>query len=219
MRKHLFLFLTVISTACVVNSQTLNDGYLSGSMFTDKEKETNNKVSLNLIFSDNGFGLGTTLFKSLGRNVSAFASIFFSGAKDDREFETTDAFGNTYTPLKINRLFMIPVNLGLQLRLFREDVTDNLRPFVNGGITPTAVISAPYDRGFFSSLAYARAKYTVGAFAGAGVDYLTSKKSSLSLNVRYYYINLFGEGVQSLEGKPKNFFGGLYFVFSYNFMR
>lgn len=187
--------------------------------FPDQEKETFNKWSLNLLFSDNGFALGATLFKNFNPNLSAFGSIFFSGAKDDREFESTDIFGNSYSPGKVNRLFLIPMNIGLQMRLFRDDVTDNLRPFVNFGITPAAIIYTPYSEPLFSSLKYARAKYTVGGFAGTGVDYLTSSKSSLSLNVRYYYINLFGEGIESLQSKEKKSFGGLYFVFSYNFMK
>jgi hypothetical protein len=187
--------------------------------FSDKNKETLNRWSLNLLFSDNGFALGATVYKQLSTNLSGFGSIFFSGAKDDREFESIDMFGNSYVPSKVNRLFMVPLNLGMLLRLFRDEVTDNLRPFVNFGATPTAIIYTPYNQSFFSSFKYARAKYTVGGFAGTGVDYLTGKKSSLSLNVRYYLIHLFGEGIESLESKEMKDFGGLYFVFSYNFMR
>lgn len=181
--------------------------------------ETNNNWSINILFSDNGFGAGATLFQQLSKNVSLFESIFFSGAKDDREFEATDIFGNTFTPYKVNRIFMTATNIGLQVRLFREDVTDNLRPHINFGISPTAFIYTPYDVAFFPSFGYAKAKYTVGAFAGIGVDYLTGKKSSLSMNIRYYYTRLFGKGIESLKDNEKKYFGGLYFVFSYNFMK
>lgn len=191
----------------------------SKAPFLQIGKETQNRWSLNLLFSDNGFAIGATIYRQFSPNISGLGSIFFSGAKDEREFETTDIFGNSYVPDKVNRLFLIPLNFGIQLRLFREEVTDNLRPFLNAGITPAAVIYTPYSESFLSSFQYARAKYTVGGFAGAGLDYITNKKSSLSLNVRYYYINLFGEGVESLKSKEKNFFGGLYFVFSYNFMK
>src|SRR6266542_1572269 len=112
--------------------------------FPDQEKETYNKWSLNLLFSDNGFAPVATLFKQLDPNLSFLGSIFFSGAKDDRELESTDIFGNSYSPGKINRLFLVPIYLGLQYRLFREDVSDNLRPFVNGGITPAAIVYTPY---------------------------------------------------------------------------
>jgi outer membrane protein W len=183
---------------------------------TKKEPAIN--WSLNLSFSDNGFGAGATLYKHLNKDITVFGSLYFSAAKDDREFETTDIYGNTYVPYKVNRMFMIPVDIGLQYRLFREDVTDDLRPNVSFGITPAAIIYTPYSEGFLSSFGKAKAKYTIGGFAGFGVDYLTSKTSSLSMNVRYYYINLFDNGIESLQGKQKTFFGGLYFNFSYNFM-
>jgi outer membrane protein W len=206
-------------------SQTLPELNLSKDSDSNKtssfrqKKEYDNNWSINVVFSDNGFGAGATIFKQFSPDVSSFAGIFFSGAKDDREFDVIDFFGNTYTPYKVNRMFMIPLNIGLQFRLFREDVTDDLRPMINFGAAPTAIIYTPYDESFFSSFGKARAKYTVGAFAGIGLDYLTTKKSSLSLNVRYYYTQLFGQGIESLESKEKKYFGGLYFVFSYNFMK
>jgi outer membrane protein W len=224
MQRYLFLPAILFLQAITLFSQTtLSERPASSDIgnpnYSFQTEETFNTWSLNLLFSDNGFGLGTTVFKQFNSNISAFGSIFVSGAKDEREFESIDIFGNSFIPSKVNRLYLIPLNLGLQVRLFKEDVTDNLRPYVNGGITPAAIIYTPYSESFFSSFNYAKAKYTVGAFAGAGVDYLTSKRSSLSLNVRYYYIDLFGEGIESLQNKAKTSFGGLYFVFSYNFMR
>lgn len=175
--------------------------------------------SVNLTFSDNGFGAGVSYYKYINKDLSAFGSIHFSSAKDDREFEVTDIYGNSYVPNKVNRMYMIPVDLGLQFRLFREDVTDDLRPHISFGLSPTTVLYAPYNESVFSNFGHMRAKYTVGAFLGAGVDYLTGNKSSISANVRYYYINLFNKGIESLAGKQKTFFGGLYFNFSYNFMK
>lgn len=213
--KNLILIIISLFTSLCTFSQTTS----TENTTTKPAAERNNSWSINIIFSDNGFGAGATLFHQLSKDVSSFGSIFFSGAKDDREFDATDVFGNTFTPYKINRIFMIPLNIGMQVRFFREDVTDNLRPQINFGITPTALIYTPYDKSFFPSFGYAKAKYTIGVFAGVGVDYLTSKKSSLNFNVRYYYTRLFGEGIESLKNNEKNFFGGLYFVFGYNFMK
>lgn len=181
--------------------------------------ETRSNWGLNVSFSDNGYGLGATLYKKLSENSDAFFNLSVSSAKDDREFETFDIFGNSFTPFKKNRLIMFPLNIGMQVRLFKEDVSDNLRPLVSFGIAPTAIVYTPYDKSFFPSFSYAKAKYTVGGFAGIGVDYITSKTSSLSLNVRYYHTQLFGEGIESIAGIEKKQFGGLYFLFSYNFMK
>jgi outer membrane protein W len=199
---------------------SLKENKNSGAgLYTQKiNREPYNNWSINVLFSDNGFGLGAQLFKQFSHDVSMFGGIFFSGAKDDREFEVYDVFGNSYVPNKVNRMFMIPINLGVQFRLFREEVTDDLRPHVNFGLSPTTIIYTPYSESFFSSFGHAQAKYTVGGFASLGVDYLTSKSSSLNMDVRYYYTQLFGKGIESLQSKEKKFFGGLYLVFSYNFM-
>jgi hypothetical protein len=213
----LILLLSPIYLKCQVSISRGSNSY-DLKKLTEKP-EPMNIWALNLLFSDNGFGVGATYYKNFTQNLSGIASIFFSSAKDDREFETSDIFGNSYTPYKVNRLYMIPVNLGIQIRLFKDDVSDNLRPYLNTGLTPTTIIYTPYNESLISSFGHAKARFAFGAFAGAGLDYLTSKKSSLSLNIRFYYISLFGNGIESLEGKEKTFYGGLYFVFSYNFMK
>jgi len=183
-------------------------------------KEPQNNWALNLTFSDNGFGLGATKHFNLSRDLSLQTGIQFSGAKDDREFEQYDIFGNTITPYKVNRLFMFPIiNIGMQYRLFREDVTADMRPFINFGVAPAAIVYTPFNESFFSSFKYAKAKYTVGGYAGVGLDYMTSRTSGLSFNLRYYYLRLFGEGIQSISTAEIKNFGGIYLIFSYNFVK
>jgi hypothetical protein len=212
--KKLIIFIILAVTAGYTLSQNQNEIKLK----SQKEPATN--WSLNLLFSDNGFGIGGAKHFQVSKDISFFTGIFFSGAKDSREFEQSDIWGNSITPFKENRLFLVPViNLGMQFRMFREDVSDNMRPYFNFGIAPTAIVYTPYVKSFFSSFKYARAKYTVGGFAGIGVDYLTNKTSALSFNIRYYYIGLFGDGVRSISINEKKQFGGVYFVFSYNFLK
>ncbi len=214
--KTLIILTAFILSASIAYSQNSDSDELT-TKFTQKKEPLNN-WGINLTFSDNGFGLGATKYFNLNRDFSLTAGIVFSGAKDDREFDQYDVWGNSVTPYKENRLFMVPIlNIGGQLRLFREDVSDNMRPFINFGVSPTAIVYTPYSESFFPSFKYAKAKYTVGAYAGIGLDYLTSRKSALSFNMRYYYINLFGEGIRSISTNEKKQFGGIYFIFSYNF--
>lgn len=213
MRKITAAIILILGSFGLVHSQNLPVYSLKSNT------EPVNNWSLNLMFSDNGFGLGGQKHFPLTKDLSAFAGVFFSGAKDGREFEQSDIFGNTTTPYKENRLFMLPViNLGLQYRVFRKEVSDNMRPYVNFGLSPAAIVYTPYNKSFFESFNFAKAKFTVGAFAGVGVDYLTNSVTSLSFNVRYYYLSLFGEGIKSISFNEKKQFGGVYFVFSYNFM-
>lgn len=210
----------VICSLCLSLTSFAQNETNTGSIKLKEKKEPVNNWGINLTFSDNGFGLGATKYFNISKNVSFITGIAFSGAKDDREFEQSDIFGNSVTPFKVNRLFMVPIaSIGMQFRLFSNDVTDNMRPYVNFGAAPTAIIYTPYNEPFFASFKYARAKYTVGGFAGIGLDYVTNRTSSLSFNVRYYYINLFGEGIRSISTTEKKQFGGIYFLFSYNFMK
>lgn len=223
MKMKVLLILLAVSSLNLIYPQSSNianmDSIPHSQNTLKKRGEPINNWSLNLMFSDNGFGFGSTIYKQFSKDVSGFAGIFFSPAKDSREFEYTDIYGNTFTPDKVNRLFMISMNFGTQFRLFREDVTDNLRPHINFGITPTSIIYTPYAESFFTSFKYAQAKYTVGGFASIGLDYVTNRSSALNMDIRYYFIHLFGNGVESLQSKPLNNFGGLYLVFSYNFLK
>lgn len=206
-------------TSFAQNGNSL-DPEKTGKIKLKQSREPQTSWGLNLSFSDNGFGFGATKYLPLSKDMAFTAGIIFSTAKDDREFDQYDYYGNSITPFKENRLFMFPIlNLGMQYRLFREDVSDNLRPFLNFGITPTAIVYTPYSESFLSSFKYAKAKYTVGGYAGVGMDYLMDNRSALSFNIRYYYIGLFGEGIKSISTSEKKQFGGLYFLFSYNFMK
>jgi outer membrane protein W len=209
MNKITLIFLLLISGT---NSQYIYNN--------QENPEPLNNWSFNLTFSDNGFGFGASKYFNLSKDFSLITGMFLSSAKDDREFEQSDIFGNSVTPFKQNRLFLLPVlNIGAQYRMFRKDVTDEMRPYINFGLSPSAVVYTPYSESFLTSFKYARAKYTVGGYIGVGLDYLSSKKSALGFNVRYYYISLFGSGVKSLSTNEKKQFGGIYFVFSYNFLK
>ena len=194
--------------------------YSQYTYITKEKPEPVNNWSFNLTFSDNGFGFGASKYFNINKDISLITGLFLSSAKDDREFEQSDIFGNSVTPFKQNRLFLLPVlNIGAQYRMFRENVTDEMRPYINFALSPSAVVYTPYSESFLTSFKYARAKYTVGGFIGVGLDYLSSKKSALGFNIRYYYIGLFGSGVKSLSTNEKKQFGGIYFVFSYNFLK
>ena len=215
------IILTLLVSVCLTSLSFSQEQNIPTAPVKLKEiKEPKNNWTMNLTFSDNGFGVGATKYLNLSKDVALFGSISVSAAKDDREFEQSDIFGNSVTPFKENRVFMAPViNLGMQFRLFSNDVSDNMRPYVNFGVAPAAIVYTPYNESFLSSFGKAKAKYTVGGFAGIGLDYLTSKTTGLSFNVRYYYLNLFGEGIRSLSTNEKKDFGGIYFIFGYNFMR
>jgi len=168
---------------------------------------------LDLLISNDGFGLGGFYRRKLTPDLSAFISLSVSGSKDEREVERYDPFtGTSFTPGKLNRFIVAPLFLGAQYRLFREDIVDTFRPYVSGGIGPTMVYAAPFvnltvtDEGFvrpeeiefFNSLSKGTAYFTPGGYLGFGAFFGSEESSVFGVNVRYYFIYLLNDGIPSL---------------------
>jgi len=204
------LFVMLFLPLVCVNSQQL------GEMAPEKPREIfpDKSLGLDFIFSEGGFGLGSFFRYNLTNSLSFFTDISFSEGKDSREVEYVTYWGETYTPGKKNRIFLIPLNFGLQQRLFENVITDNLRPYINFGIGPSMVVTTPYEREFFNSFSKAQARYTLGGYVGIGANFGLDKASLLGINLRYYEIRFFDEGVESLDGIYQKSLGG--FVFAIN---
>ena len=177
-----------------------------------------NAYGADILFSEGGFGLGMFYHHQFSQEITAFADFSVSEAKDEKEFEYVDIYGNTYTFGKKNRIFLLPLNFGIQYRLFERTLYDNLRPYVNFGVGPTMVLTSPYEKEFFNAFGSAHANYALGGYVGLGANFGTDKKSLIGLNIRYYMIHLFNKGVESLYDRPKNNFGGIFLSISLGVM-
>ncbi|SRR5690606_8969913 len=178
----------------------------------------NNAFGMDIMFSEGGFGLGTFYRRQLSHNLTFFTDFSISEAKDENEFEYVDWFGQTYTVGKKNRVFLLPLNFGLQYRLFEEVLYDNLRPYINAGIGPTMTLTTPYDREFFNAFGKAHAKYALGSYIGFGANFGLDKSSLVGINLRYYFIHFFDQGVESLAGRFKQDLGGFYLTINIGMM-
>ena len=172
-----------------------------------------------LMIGESGFGLGGFYRFNMNDPLSFFTDISFSEAKDDREFEYIDYFGNTYTVGKENRIFQIPLNIGAQYRLFANELTDNLRPYINAGVGPALVITTPYSEEFFKAFGDAQFRIAVGGYIGFGANFGVDTSNLIGLNFRYYYIQFFDHGVSSLQNKPKSSIGGFFVTINFGFMQ
>jgi len=191
-----------------------------------------NAWGLDVLVSNDGFGLGTFYRREFSEDLSGFALLSVSESKDDREFEQFDPFYpyQSVIPGKLQRFLVIPLTFGVQYRLFREDIMDNFRPFVNAGAGPTMVFAAPFVElttsstgsvqatqiEFFKSLGRGQAHYTASAFIGVGANFGSEKSNVFGVNFRYYFTYLLGDGLPSLYregtqgeviGKKKDFGG------------
>ncbi|MFA6596961.1 MAG: hypothetical protein WCS69_04500 [Ignavibacteriaceae bacterium] len=169
-----------------------------------------NAYGVDLMFGEGGFGLGGFYRNNLNNTLTFFTDMSISEAKDENEFEYIDYWGQTYTAGKKNRIFLVPFFAGLQNRFFANDLGDNFRPYLNFAAGPAMVVTTPYAREFFNSLKYAQANFTVGGYIGLGANFGIDQKHLAGINIRYYVIQFFNQGIESLEGKPKKTFGGFY---------
>ncbi|MFH1050153.1 MAG: hypothetical protein V1779_04380 [bacterium] len=185
---------------------------------TEAEEEVNSAWGLDLVFSGNGFGLGLFYQKKFLKDWCFFSNLYFSGARNTDELEFFDYDKQIYyIPGKVNRLYMIPLTIGIQKYLFKEILHDNLQPFVNLGIGPSLIISAPYldyENKFFSALGNSDLFGRFGGFVGIGANVGSGEKAFMSLNMRYYYIPFGKNGLESVKDSPLKDFGGLFLSLS-----
>ncbi|MBM4175200.1 MAG: hypothetical protein FJ213_03355 [Ignavibacteria bacterium] len=176
-----------------------------------------NSLGFDFMISEGGIGIGGFYSKEFTSTLSGFIDLSFSESKDDKEFEYVDYWGQVHVVGKKNRVFVLPLNVGVKYRLFKEDIVDNFRPYLNFSVGPAMVVTTPFREDFFRSFKYAQAKYTIGGYVGIGAQFGFDRINSVGLNLRYYYIHFFDEGVESMSGFRRKNLGGIYVTFNFGF--
>jgi len=213
--KKLLLILILLIPALIVNAQEI------GELAPDPEPEVfpDNALGLDVMFGEGGIGFGGFYRRQLNYNLTAFADFSISEIKEDNEFQYYDYFGNPLPVLgKQNRVFLIPFNFGIHYRLFEKLIHDNLRPYLNAGVGPSIAITTPYEREFFNAFGYAHAKFAAGGYIGFGANFGLDKSSLVGINLRYYVVHFFDEGVESIRGRFNKDIGGFYLTINLGFM-
>jgi hypothetical protein len=212
--KVISIILVLVMASSLAYSQRI------GELAPEKPPEIfpDNSWGADLMFGEGGFGLGTFYRRQITQNLIGFVDLSISESKDEREIEYIDFWGNTFTYNKVNRVFLLPLNFGVHYRLFTQSLTENLRPYLNAGIGPTFVVTTPYDIEFFSAFGKAHINYAAGGYIGIGANFGTSKSNLVGINLRYYFVHLFGDGVESLRGNVKKNFGHFYLTLNIGIM-
>jgi hypothetical protein len=181
------------------------------------QAQTNKYASawgIDLLVSTNGFGAGSFYRHEYSDDFSGFIDFSISEAKDDDEaLQRYDYWGNPLpTPGKLSRFLVMPVFVGVQKRLFEDDIIDNFRPYVTAAAGPSMIYVFPYDQEYFSALGKGKPKYTFGGYVGFGAYFGSERSNLLGLNIRYYFIP-YPSGLESMaQGSTvvtKNQFGSL----------
>ncbi|MFH1194923.1 MAG: hypothetical protein V1720_04380 [bacterium] len=182
------------------------------------EEFPDNSWGVDLMFGDGGFGLGTFYRYSVSRDLSIFGDLSFSESSDKREIEYYDYWGNKVIPFKENRVFILPLNVGVHYRLFTETITETLRPYIGVGVGPTMIVTTPYNMEYFDSFGKAKAKFAAGGYVCFGANIGSSKSNLVGLNFRYYFIHMFDEGVENMQNSFKKDLGHFYLTLNIGLM-
>ncbi len=214
MKKLIVLLILVIP---LLNTNAQGIGKLAPER--PPEEFPDNAFGFDVIFSEGGIGFGTFYRHSLSTKLTFFTDLSMSESKDDQEIVRINPFTlQPFTLFKKNRVFIIPLNFGLQYRLFTNEIYDNLRPYINFGVGPTMVMTTPYFQEFFKAFGDAQVKYALGGHIGFGANFGIDKSNLVGLNVRYYFIHLFDKGVEGLAGKFRKNLGGIFLTINIGFM-
>lgn len=190
-------------------------------------KPLRNAWGIDLLISNNGFGLGGFWRHEFTDQVSGLVSLAISDVKDEGEVEFYNQFtGQTFVAGKKNRLLMFPVSIGVQYRLFKDDIVDNFRPYISAALGPTMIFVAPYSIQhtntveqieFFNSLKYGQARYTLGGYIGGGAYFGLDKGTLSGISFRYYFIP-FKNGIEILDNGFVKQFGGFFITLNFGSM-
>ena len=158
-------------------------------------------------FSDYGFGGGFFLGHSFGQDVTAELSAEIGTAQGSREFDLI-------TVNKINRVFVVPIMASMQYRLFREGLSENLRPYLTAGAGPVIAMTTPYAEDFFTAFADEQSKVVPGGYIGLGAKFGTDPRSTFGASLRYFIIPYPG-GIQSTTSESLPDLSGLFLTVSF----
>jgi hypothetical protein len=99
---------------------------------------------IEVILTNSGFGLGGFLGAPLGENTLWRLEAGLGVVKDEREVAFFDRFGGRDVPNKANYLLELPVQVGLERRLFASRIEADFRPFVSVAAGPVLGWVYPY---------------------------------------------------------------------------
>ncbi len=172
-------------------------------------REYPNTWGFNVSFSDYGFGGGLFLGHEFSANLTGLLTFDFGTAAGPREVDLLAVN-------KINRVFVLPLMVAGQYRVFRSGLSDNLRPYLEAGAGPVAAMTTPYSQDFFTAFGHASMKVIPGGFVGLGANFGSDPKTNFGASLRYFFIPYPGS-IQSTSTESLTNFNGLFLTASYAF--
>ena len=118
--------------------------YAPGVMAQADSLSSKHALGAEVVLTNSGFGLGGFVSSVLSGDYSLLIEASLGSVKDEREVAFFDRFGQRDVPNKANFLLELPIQVGLQKRLFKSQIEDNFRPFIHLSIGPVLGWKYPY---------------------------------------------------------------------------
>jgi len=97
-----------------------------------------------VLVQNSGLGIGGYLSRLVNEDIIFVAEISLSSIKDGREVAFFNRLGQKDIPDKANYVTQLPIQVGIEYRLFRASIEDNFRPFLHATTGPTLIWKSPY---------------------------------------------------------------------------
>lgn len=140
------------------------------------------KTEAGLVFSMAETGSGFGIFMSLPTNIfyhiGVIADVYF--LRDSKQINYTDYYGYPRVVNKENDVYIFDLMFTLKKRLFVEDIHEDVRPFIAGGLGPVFGINFPEDDTLEN-----QHEWTFGGFIGVGADISTDDTFFISMRAQY----------------------------------
>ncbi len=169
-----------------------------------------NTIGLEVLFSGSGLGIGCQMERVLNTDYKLNWGIFFSGKRASDEIEYYDNYGNSIIYNKINRLYVLPLNIGIQRYINIKDLGKTFRPFVNAMLNPALIWQIPYRSSWFNDLKFSEWHFRFGGGIAVGADFGEINTSLISFKLKYLYIPYGSSGLESIKDLPIKNFGGFF---------
>lgn len=150
-----------------------------------------------VVLTNSGFGLGGFLSRGLGPLSTLQAEASLGAVKDEREVAFFDRFGRRDVPNKANYLLEMPIQVGLERRIFASRIEANFRPFISVSGGPVLGWLYPYFDDENDNGAYDEGEPTEDVISGLpGGSLRTGLTVSASFGARFGTLNRPGYGVR-----------------------
>ena len=152
--------------------------------------------TLAFTLTEDGLGAGLAGRLRLTDDLSLTAEVSAGAVRDAREQRFfVGFFGETVTPLKRSYAVLVPLQVGVERRLFRAAVEDNFRPFVALAAGPTLAVQWPYFRDLDGNGVRDSSEVRLGATGG-----LADAEPRLGVGGALAVGAYFGRGRRAVQG-------------------